>query len=166
MIAAGSPLKSNQGRLQLIVGSADRLLRAAVAKGSEDVALGNKGISIPLSGNDGANYIAHMLPLNAARQKSIDADRGAAFVLFVKQNNPGDKAAISAFAERFRLTPKETRVLQTVVEVGGVPLAADVLGISPETVRTHITKIFDKSGVRRQADLIRLLMEMKSPFQS
>ena len=97
-------------------------------------------------------------------QKSIEADRGAAFVLFVRRNDPGDMAAISTFAERFDLTPQETRVLQTVVEVGGVPLAADVLGISPATVRTHVTSIFDKSGVRRQADLIRLLMEMKSPF--
>ncbi len=165
MLAAGSPLKNNRGRVELIVGSADRLLRAALAKGSEDVALGNKGMSIPLRGSNGADYIAHMLPLNAARQQSIDAERAAAFVLFVKQNNPGERAAISAFAERFGLTPKETRVLQTVVEVGGVPLAADVLGISPETVRTHVTRIFDKSGVRRQADLMRLLMEMKSPFQ-
>jgi len=39
-----------------------------------------------------------------------------------------------------------------------------VLGLSPATVRTHVTSIFNKSGVRRQADLIRLLLEMKSPF--
>ena len=107
----------------------------------------------------------HMLPLNLARRKSIDAERDAAFVLFVKRNDPGDTVAISSFARTFGLTPKETHVLQTIVEVGGVPAAADVLGISPATVRTHVTGIFDKSGVRRQADLIRLLMDMKSPFQ-
>ncbi len=43
-------------------------------------------------------------------------------------------------------------------------MPADILGISPNTDRTHVTSIFDKTGVRRQADLIRLLVETKSPF--
>jgi DNA-binding CsgD family transcriptional regulator len=117
-------------------------------------------------GHDGADseHVLHLLPLNAVRQQSIDAGRGAAFVLFVRRIDRGDIAAIATFAERFDLTPKEAGVLQTVVEVGGVPQAADVLGLSAATVRTHVTSIFDKSGVRRQADLIRLLMDMKSPF--
>ena len=165
MLAAGSTLKNSKGRLELTVESANRVLRAALAAGSNgDV--GSKGSSIPLRENDGAenHYVMHMLPLNAGRQQSIDAERNAAFVLFVRLNDPGNAAAIATFARTFDLTPKETSVLQTVVEVGGVPAAADVLGISPATVRTHVTSIFDKSGVRRQADLIRLLIDMKSPF--
>ena len=43
-------------------------------------------------------------------------------------------------------------------------MAADILGISPSTARTHVTSIFDKTGVRRQAELLRLLIETKSPF--
>jgi DNA-binding CsgD family transcriptional regulator/PAS domain-containing protein len=165
MLAAGSPLEKTKGRLELADGSARRVLREALAAArGGDVALGGKGTSIPLRGNDGAEFIVHMLPLNAARQKSIDADRGAAFVVFVRRNDPGDASAIAAFAARFELTAQETRVLQTVVEVGGVPMAADVLGIAPATARTHVTSIFDKTGVRRQADLLRLLMETKSPF--
>ena len=62
------------------------------------------------------------------------------------------------------LTPQEARVLQTLVEAGSVPMAADILGIAASTARTHVTSIFDKTGVRRQADLLRLLMAMKSPF--
>ena len=55
-------------------------------------------------------------------------------------------------------------MLQSVIEAGSVPMAADILGISSSTARTHVTSIFDKTGVRRQADLLRLLMETKSPF--
>jgi len=165
MLADGSPLKKSKRRLELVDGAANRVLRAALAAGHYgDVALGGKGTSIPVQGNDRAEYLVHMLPLNAVRQKSIEVDGGAAFVLFVRRKDVGDADAISEFAERFDLTPKETRVLQTVVEVGTVPLAANVLGIAPATVRTHVTSIFDKSGVRRQADLMRLLMEMKTPF--
>jgi DNA-binding CsgD family transcriptional regulator len=40
----------------------------------------------------------------------------------------------------------------------------EIFGISSATARSHVTRIFDKSGVRRQADVLRLLMEMRSPF--
>ncbi|WP_394761860.1 helix-turn-helix transcriptional regulator [Phenylobacterium sp.] len=167
MLAARSALKNNGGRLELAVPSADRLLKAALAAGREgEAVLGGKGASIPVRGEDSesSEYIVHLLPLNAVRQQSIDASQGADFVVFVRRIDGGDIAAIAAFTQRFNLTPKEAHVLQTVVEVGGVPQAADVLGLSAATVRTHVTAIFDKSGVRRQADLIRLLMEMTSPF--
>jgi DNA-binding CsgD family transcriptional regulator len=167
MLTSRSPLRASNGRLEFASGSAQRALGMALAAGRDgDVGLGGKGASIPVRVNDGASseYVAHLLPLNAARQRVVGAEQGAGYVLFVRRIGRDDIAAVDAFAERFGLTAKEATVLQTVVEVGGVPQAADVLGLSPSTVRTHVTSIFDKSGVRRQADLIRLLMEMKSPF--
>lgn len=167
MLTARSPLRLGNGRLELARPSANRALQAALAAGHDgDVALGGRGASIPVHGDDGpeGEVILHLLPLNAARQQSLDAGAGAAFVHFARRIDRDDTAAIATFAERFGLTPRETEVLQAIVEVGGVPQAADVLGLSAATVRTHVTSIFDKSGVRRQADLIRLLMEMKSPF--
>jgi DNA-binding CsgD family transcriptional regulator len=168
MLKARSPLRTSSGRLELAVPAANRALHAALAAGRDgDVGLGGQGASIPVRGEDGAGdeIILHLLPLNAVRQHSINAGAGAAFVLFARRIDRSDTAAVATFAERFDLTPKEAQVLRTVVEVGGLPPAADVLGLSPATVRTHVTAIFDKSGVRRQADLIRLLMEMKSPFR-
>lgn len=167
MLAARSSLKTRKGRLDLGLPAANRALQAALAAAREgDVGLGGRATSIPLHGKGGAGdeVVLHLLPLNRVRQQSIDADRSAAFVLFVRRVGRDDVAAIATFVQRFQLTPREAAVLQTVVEVGGVPQAADVLGLSPATVRTHVTSIFNKSGVRRQADLIRLLMEMKSPF--
>jgi DNA-binding CsgD family transcriptional regulator len=105
-----------------------------------------------------------VLALNAARRRPIGADRDSAFVLFIRRNDPSDAAAISLPFPRFGLTAQETGVLRIVIETGGVPMAADALGISAATARTHVTSIFDRTGVRRQADLLRLLMEIKSPF--
>lgn len=164
MLAAGSPLKTVNGRLMLADEQANRNLREAISSAREgDVRLGEKGTSIPVRGEHG-EFILHMLPLNAARRKSVGSSASAALVVFVSRNDPQDTQTITAFAERFGLTAQETRVLQTVVEAGSVPMAADILGISSSTARTHVTSIFDKSGVRRQADLIRLLTKMKSPF--
>jgi DNA-binding CsgD family transcriptional regulator/PAS domain-containing protein len=165
LLSKGAPLRKVNGRLELIDGPANRSLRMALAAARDgEEYLGDKGVSIPVRGPGGTEYVVHMMPLNKARQNSIKADKGAAVVIFVIQTDAGDAAAIAVFTERFGLTAQETRVLQTVVEVGGVPAAADVLGISPATARTHVTSIFDKSGVRRQTDLIRLLTQMKSPF--
>jgi DNA-binding CsgD family transcriptional regulator len=37
--------------------------------------------------------------------------------------------------------------------------AATRCGISEATARTHLTSIFEKTGIRRQAELIRLLLD-------
>jgi DNA-binding CsgD family transcriptional regulator len=163
MLAAGAPVRKVGGRLELPAGEAARAFRDALtAVGAGEATLGGKGASIPIGA--GAEHVAHLLPLNGARRTAIEAESGVACILFVKRNDPADAAALAALARRFGLTAQETRVLQAVVQVGGVPLAADLLGLSANTVRSHVTAIFDKTGVRRQADLIRLLMEMKSPF--
>ena len=60
---------------------------------------------------------------------------------------------------RYGLTPAETAVLLELARGGDRAVIADRLGVSLATVRTQLTSIFDKTGVRRQADVIRLVME-------
>jgi DNA-binding CsgD family transcriptional regulator len=56
----------------------------------------------------------------------------------------------------FDLTPAETRVLASLL--GGHTLAdtAIALRVAGATARTHLENIFSKTGVSRQADLMRL----------
>jgi DNA-binding CsgD family transcriptional regulator len=80
------------------------------------------------------------------------------------------KATIEAFsppevvARTFKLTMAEIRVLFAIVEVGGVPEVADVLGIAPTTVRTHLSRVYEKTRVSRQADLVKLVARFVSPL--
>jgi DNA-binding CsgD family transcriptional regulator len=67
-------------------------------------------------------------------------------------------------ARQFQLTPSEVRVLDAVLKVSGVPKMAEALGISQATVKTHLQSIFGKTGVRRQADLIKLVAAHARPF--
>jgi len=55
------------------------------------------------------------------------------------------------------LTPAELRVLFAIIEVGGVPEVAEVLGISESTVKTHLHHVFGKTGTTRQADLVKFV---------
>jgi DNA-binding CsgD family transcriptional regulator len=69
-------------------------------------------------------------------------------------------------AEAFRLTMTELRVLFAIVEVGGVTEVAQVLGIVPSTLRTHLGRVFEKTGVVRQADLVKLVAGFASPLSA
>ncbi len=80
-------------------------------------------------------------------------------------NNPARRSVklATGFIQFYGLTAKEARVLQALVN-GATPenIQAE-LQISMATVRKHIQSIFNKTGVRRQIDLVRLVL--LSPLQ-
>ncbi|WP_035872845.1 helix-turn-helix transcriptional regulator [Cucumibacter marinus] len=59
---------------------------------------------------------------------------------------------------QFGLTPKEAEIAIEVMKGDGRAAVAQRCGISVNTVRTHLERIFGKTGVRRQAELIGVLM--------
>ena len=62
-----------------------------------------------------------------------------------------------AVAHQFRLTPAELRVLFAIVGIGGIPEVTPALGIADVTVKTHLQRVFQKTGTSRQADLVKLI---------
>ncbi|QNB09256.1 helix-turn-helix transcriptional regulator [Herbaspirillum frisingense] len=58
----------------------------------------------------------------------------------------------------YRLTPAETRLAEALLENHTVESYAQSAGISRNTVRTHLANLFTKTGTRRQAELLRMLM--------
>jgi DNA-binding CsgD family transcriptional regulator/PAS domain-containing protein len=65
--------------------------------------------------------------------------------------------AIDQFCDAYALTAAERRLVQTLADGHGLFEAAHTLGISRNTARTHIRHAYEKLGVHRQADLMRLL---------
>jgi DNA-binding CsgD family transcriptional regulator len=62
-------------------------------------------------------------------------------------------------SRRFRLTQAEAGVVMELIQGGGREDVARRLGISAATVATHLTHVFAKTGVRRQAELVRLAFD-------
>lgn len=60
---------------------------------------------------------------------------------------------------RYGLTQAEADLAWEIVRSGGRKEAAAHRGVSVATVRSQLTSIFDKTGARRQADLVRLILE-------
>ena len=65
------------------------------------------------------------------------------------------------FALRFGLTPAETRLAKALKDGLKLREAAQVNKISYETARGHLRSIFWKADIKRQADLIRLILSFE-----
>src|SRR4051795_2842291 len=165
LLGASDILSSASGRLVARDVQIDRTLRDVfAAAGQGDAALGTKGIAVPLTGKDGERYIAHALPLTSGARRRAGVVNTAAAALFVRKATLAVPSAPQAIGSAFKLTPTELRVLLAIVEVGGVPEVATAFGIADTTVRTHVTRLFEKTGTSRQADLVKLVAGYATPL--
>ena len=165
MLAERSLLHSAGGKLAANDAGAEQALHEVfLAAGSGDAAVGTKGIAVPLINRDGERYVAHVLPLTSGARRRAGASYAAAAALFVHKAALEMPSPPEAIARTFKLTPSELRVLLAIVEVGGVPETAEALGIGPGTVKTHLLRVFAKTGTSRQAELVKLVAGFSNPL--
>jgi DNA-binding CsgD family transcriptional regulator/PAS domain-containing protein len=158
-------LRAGGGKVAAIGDDADREFNHVLAlAGGGDAAVGAKGISMPLKGRDGENYVAHMLPLTSGARRRAGTSYAAVAALFVRKAELDAPSTPEAIARLYKLTPTELRVLLAVVQVGGVPEVADELGIGEATVKTHLHRLFGKTDTKRQSDLVKLVAGFASPL--
>jgi DNA-binding CsgD family transcriptional regulator len=67
------------------------------------------------------------------------------------------------FVRRYGITPAECRVLMLLTQGMSPKEAAEALGCSEATVRTHIQRLLAKTGTGGQPDLMRLAMSALAP---
>lgn len=128
-----------------------------------DARIGVEGIALPLLGKSGRDYVVHFLPLRpAARRPSFDDPRADA-AIFIRRAEVDTRSGLQVLARRHHFTPRETDVLQAIVEVRGIPQVASLLGISARTAKAHLQSVFAKTGTDRQADLIKLVAGFAVP---
>jgi DNA-binding CsgD family transcriptional regulator len=133
------------------------LLDSFTAAGSGDAALGRQGIVVPLTAGDGTRYVANVLPLTSGARRKAGASYAAVATIFVHKAALDLPSPPEAIAKAFRLTPAELGVLFAIIEVGGAPEVAEVLGISDATVKTYLHHLFDKTGTSRQVELVKIV---------
>ncbi len=64
---------------------------------------------------------------------------------------------VEGFAVRHGLTPAETKLLESLVQGSSLVEHAGAHGISVNTARVHMQRVLEKTGARRQANLVRML---------
>ena len=65
----------------------------------------------------------------------------------------------------YNFTPSEARVVSLLVQGLNLDNAATYLGVSLNTVRSHLRTIFDKTGSGRQPELVRIILSGVSIIQ-
>jgi len=165
MAAEARVLRGPGGRLGAVDPAANAILldSFSAAEGG-DPAVGRKGIAVPLQAREGEPYVAHVLPLTSGARRKAGTSYRAVAMVFVHKAALDLPSAPEAVAKQFKLTPTELRVLFAIIEVGGVPEVADVLGISESTARSHLKHLFEKTGTSRQADLVKLVAGYSNPL--
>jgi DNA-binding CsgD family transcriptional regulator len=139
-------------------------LRQVFAASRHGVAAPGTG-GIPMIGLDGQRYVAHVLPLTSGPRRRAGADYGAVAALFVRKAALTIPPRSEALRSAFKLTPMELRVLLAIVELGGVPEVAAALGVAGTTIRTHVRRLFEKTGTARQADFVKLVAGYATPLR-
>jgi DNA-binding CsgD family transcriptional regulator len=158
LIAEADVLRVTNGRIAALDPHSSRsLLDVFTAAQAGDAAVGKRGIAMPLTGRGGERYVAHVLPLTSGARRKAGVSYAATAVLFIRKAALDLPSPPEAVASEFKLTPAEVRVLFAIVEIGGVPEVAPVLGISDQTVKSHLHRIYEKTATKRQADLVKLV---------
>ena len=159
---AGELLRAVRGRLTASDAAAEQSLRDVLtAAGSGGI--DGKGVALPLSARNGEHYVAHVLPLAAGDAHQTGANSAVAAV-FVRKAELDALSPADVIGKAYNLTPTELRVLLAIVDVGGVPEVAQNLGVADTTIKTHLSRLFEKTGAGRQADLVKLVAGFSNPL--
>jgi DNA-binding CsgD family transcriptional regulator len=162
----GDALDGAHGRIRPTDAAAARALKDIVAASGDDAAIGIKGIAVPLTGRDGERYAAHVLPLTSGARRLGSGGNAAVAAVFVRKAEIEAPSAPDIIAKHYQLTPTELRVLLAIVDIGGVRETSEALGIGEATVKTHLHRVYGKTGASRQADLVKLVASFSSPLAS
>jgi DNA-binding CsgD family transcriptional regulator len=156
-LMSGDGLMSRDG-LRTATRQETALLRNAVAAVSTPM---GSGIPMPetLLQVDRPSGAAPYEVLVAPLPSSSSLRRDATAVLFI--TDPEAEAPLDSRKLRilFRLTPAEVRLSRALVRGQSVAEYAHETGVSSNTARTHVKRIYSKTGVRRQSELVRLLLK-------
>jgi DNA-binding CsgD family transcriptional regulator/PAS domain-containing protein len=165
MMSAADAVRADAGRLVVNEPHADQVLgEAFLTAGDGDAALGISGVAVPLVARSGERYVAHVLPLTSGVRRGTGASYAAVAAVFIHKAALDTPSPPEAIAKAYGLTPSELRVLLAIVEVGGVPEVAEALGVAETTVKTHLQRLYQKTGTNRQADLVKVVAAFSNPL--
>lgn len=139
--------------------------RLLAAYGHDHTALGRSiaaaSAAVPTNGALACGRPSGRRPLSVvvkALRRHAHPDRPGFAAVFITDPEQEVSAEAQDFAGLYGLTPAEARLASRLVRGMSPAQAAGALGLTVNTVRTHLKRIFSKTETRRQSDLVRLLL--------
>jgi DNA-binding CsgD family transcriptional regulator len=143
------------GRLRAVDRAVDQRLQAAIrwaASLCDHVWTRHGTLPVVVDGGDGEPAIVCW----------VIAHNGEIFVAINNRRMAEDRLAASAAV--YGITPAQVKLAGLIIAGHDLVEAAKRLGVSVNTTRTHLQRMFDRTGVRSQSALVRALLSVASPL--
>jgi len=159
ILAGGSGLKIVNGRLTAAATAVARILERDVRAAAEAQTLPNndKGWPMALERSENPSPLTLLIhpgpsvqPVNAPLRRSA----------IVVMRDPDRRASVSAnvVGQLFGLTPAEAALATLLAQGADLDEASEELGIRRNTARSQLQSIFMKTNVKRQSELVRMIL--------
>lgn len=106
----------------------------------------------------GRAFAMDMLPLTRPLWQAASASSRAVLALFLQEVGALQPLPGEVLVKLYGLTPAETRLLVLLAQAMTLREAADTLGAGKATVKSHLQSVFEKTGTRRQAEAVKLVL--------
>lgn len=133
-----------------------RLIRQACTSNGESIRAGGR---LAISRDSGCKpFTVQVMPLRSSHAQFLGGP-AAAMVLIVDHEHEAHLPP-EDLQRLYDLTPAEAEVALRVLRGHGLQYVADELRVTLSTVRVHLQRVFEKTGTHRQAELVRMLIEL------
>jgi DNA-binding CsgD family transcriptional regulator/PAS domain-containing protein len=158
MLRAGAGLFLGRNGLRAEIPDETLRLRKTIANCAEprDV-LGGAGGRLRLSRRDRAPLTVLIVP-HRSQLAWIDIARPRA-ILFITDPEEAAPIGCRSLCDDFGLTPAEAKLAREILKGDGLRGVSDRLSISLATAHTQLARVFDKTGTRHQAELVRVILQ-------
>jgi DNA-binding CsgD family transcriptional regulator len=158
MLGEGILVKKSRNALSAVLPNANRFLDEIFRSVEEsDDSVGVRGVAIALTPKSQEPWFAHVLPLTSGRRQQTATNYGAVAAVFIRRSVPNVLSPLEEIAKHYGLSAAEARVFDAVFKAQGIKAIAELLGLSQATVKTHLQRLFRKTGTKRQTDLVKLV---------
>lgn len=152
LIAAGEVMSRDpRGRLVLHYGGAGRILASALRDFAREPTCRPRALRL----GDAAGADMLLLPVT---ERPATGRLTPVLRAYVHCDARTAIDSAESLAEMFRLTGSEARLALALGRGHTLAEAAQLMGITLQTARTYSKRIFQKTGTRRQAELVRVLL--------
>jgi DNA-binding CsgD family transcriptional regulator len=165
-VARGDGLHRSGGRLVLGDPALQQRLKTAVARTAAGQANVETAWFCVRRPSGAPPFTLVVAPVATGPNTTVKRPPGGAATILVTDPASQEQLPPAAhLAQRFGLTATEAAVARLAAMGRGMPFVAEALGVSLNTVRTHLKAVYGKTEVNQQAGLARLIAESFPPLR-
>ena len=162
ILNARDGLTTHRGHLAATSASHDKELQLALKAALAGQPAEGEAMAAPravsVARDSGARDLGLIVQPLGASAKSDSKLRRSSAVVFIRDAERNAELESGMLRQLFDLTPAEAAVARSLTTGLSLDESAEALNISRNTARAHLRSIFSKSGITRQTELMRLML--------